>query len=198
MKAKKFTKKAFRLAIRQFNQTMVWYLASLKFGRTPNRNEVYELVHEIADTVRGYKRAYTLAYGHVEDSRYAKNYAADNTAFYKRSRNLSATLDFQRGEALKMLRRLATEDVTGYTKVPLFGFHHLYFCSPSYGHRDYNKVRTCVLNGPLANDKNGNRYDQQAAWCDKILDLGKRIYFKKTGTNYADQPGLPAPLIDSL
>ena len=93
---------------------------------------------------------------------------------------------------------LATEDVTGYTKVPLFGFHHLYFCSPSYGHRDYNKVRTCVLNGPLATDKNGNRYDPQAAWCDKILDLGKRIYFKKTGTNYAVPPGLPAPLIDSL
>lgn len=93
--------------------------------------------------------------------------------------NLAEVTRRERARALKMLRRLYGEQVTNYTKVPMFGFNHLYFCSPSYGHKDYNKVRTCLLNGPLAVDKNGNRYDTQAAWCDKVVELGNRIYVKK-------------------
>lgn len=85
----------------------------------------------------------------------------------------------ERDSALKMLRRLYEEPVTNYTKVPMFGMTHLYFCSPSYGHKDYNKVRTCLLNGPLAIDSNGNRYDPQASWCSKVVELGNRIYAKK-------------------
>jgi len=85
----------------------------------------------------------------------------------------------ERAEALRMLRRLYEEPVTNYTKIPMFGFNHLYFCSPSYGHKDYNKVRTCLLNGPLAIDSNGNRYDPQASWCSKVVELGNRIYAKK-------------------
>ena len=85
----------------------------------------------------------------------------------------------ERATALKMLRRLYEEPLTNYTKVPMFGIHHLYFCNPVYGHKDYNKVRTCLLNGPLATDMNGNRYDPQAAWCGKVVELGERIYKKK-------------------
>ena len=85
----------------------------------------------------------------------------------------------ERAEALRMLRRLYEEPVTNYTKVPMFGFNHLYFCSPSYGLKDYNKVRTCLLCGPLSTDRNGNRCDPQAAWCSMVVNLGKRIYESK-------------------
>lgn len=44
---------------------------------------------------------------------------------------------------------------------------------------DQTKVCTCLLNGPLATDMNGNRYDPQAAWCGKVVELGERIYKKK-------------------
>lgn len=53
----------------------------------------------------------------------------------------------QKTEALAMLRRLLTEKPSNYTKVPMIGHTHLYFCSPSYGHADYNKVCTCNIEG---------------------------------------------------
>lgn len=100
--------------------------------------------------------------------------------------NLAEVTRRERARALKMLRRLHDEPLTNYTKVPMFGMTHLYFCSPSYGHKDYNKVRTCLLNGPLAVDKDGNRYDPQAAWCQKVLELGNRIYVKKVAGSRRD------------
>lgn len=85
----------------------------------------------------------------------------------------------ERATALSLLRRLYEEPVTNYTKVPMFGMTHLYFCSPSYGHSDYNKVRTCLLTGELAKDAQGNSYDPQAAWCRKVVELGNRIFDRK-------------------
>lgn len=93
--------------------------------------------------------------------------------------SLSEITRRERATALKMLRRLYEEPVTSYTKVAMNGLTHLYFCSPSYGHKDYNKVRTCVLNGPLTNGKDGNRYDPQAMWCEKVVELSDRIYSRK-------------------
>lgn len=86
----------------------------------------------------------------------------------------------ERAIALIMLRRLYVEPLTSYSKIAMFGMTRLYFCSPIYGHKDYNRVSTCLLlNGNLIYDKFGNRYDKQAYWCEKVLDLSNRIYQKK-------------------
>ena len=172
----KFTKKAFRAALKANDQTKVWYLAAIKFGRTPTRKEVHDLIEEVADTIRDDRKAYAMAYDSQRKQRFQ---AAETMAWYRRGAYCQYGDRHYRQIALKMLRRLYEEPLTNYTKVPMFGIHHLYFCHPGYGHHDYNKVCTCLLNGPLAVDKNGNRYDPQAAWCQEVLELGERIYVKK-------------------
>lgn len=68
----------------------------------------------------------------------------------------------QRETALKMLRRLYKETISNYTKVPMFGHTHLYFCHPSYAHSDYNKVCCCEIAG-------------NESFCKKVVELGERI-----------------------
>ena len=67
----------------------------------------------------------------------------------------------------KELRELHDENHGNYTKVPMLGNTRLYFCSPTYGHADYNKVRTCNIEG-------------NEAFCNKVIDLGERIFAKKS------------------
>lgn len=92
---------------------------------------------------------------------------------------ISESQRIERTKALMMLRRLYEEPITNYSKIAMFGINHLYFCSPVYGHKDYNKVRTCLLNGHLTIDENGIPYDKQASWCEKVVELSNRIYQKK-------------------
>lgn len=68
--------------------------------------------------------------------------------------------------AFHMLRRLIKENLSPYTKIAMYGFTHLYFCSPIYGHKDYNKVKCCKIDG------NENL-------CAKIFNLSEKIYNKK-------------------
>lgn len=72
--------------------------------------------------------------------------------------------------ALDMLRRLITEKLTNYSKIAMYGHTHLYFCSPIYGHKDYNKVSCCEIKG---NEK----------FCEKIIEISNRAYKKKKGEN---------------
>lgn len=179
----KFTKKAFREALKTNDQTKVWHLASLKLGPKPQRRDVFMMIEEIAETKRDEKKSFLFAY---ESLHRKKNESALSEAFYRRSFIGAEGLVYYRQIALKMLRRLYDEPLTNYTKVPMFGIHHLYFCHPGFGHCDYNKVCTCLLNGPLAVDKNGNRYDPQASWCQKVVELGNRIYVKKVAESRRD------------
>lgn len=71
-----------------------------------------------------------------------------------------------RADALAMLRRLLTENPSNYTKVPMMGHTHLYFCSPSYGHADYNKVRTCSIEG-------------NEEFVNKIVNIAERFMAKR-------------------
>lgn len=172
----KFTKTAFRTALKENNQTLVWKLTAIKVGRRPTRNDVYELICEVADTKRDLDKAGTFAYDSLHKR--AREHAWV-LAWNARGAYAQYNIHYYRAKALEMLRRLYTEPLTNYTKIAHFGHTNLYFCSPIYGHGDYNKVCTCPLNGPLATDAHGNKYDPQAAWCSKVLDLSNRIYGKK-------------------
>ena len=144
----KFTKKAFRAALKANNKTEVWHLMAVKMGRKPTFNEVYETIKEIATTDRDARKAFTMA-----DTR---------KVIFCESTNI---VNGPRGEALAMLRRLLTEGVSSYTKVPMMGHTHLYFCSPSYGHADYNKVRTCNI-------------EDNEEFVNKIVKIGERFMAK--------------------
>lgn len=174
----KFTQTAFRQAVRENNQTLVWKLTAIKVGHTPTKTEVSSLIDTIVKpkSQRAINNAWDLAH-----TSFRKGKIEFDLAFHWNARGAFRQYDihYYREKALKMLRRLISEPLSGYTKVAMFGHTNLYFCSPTYGHADYNKVCTCPLNGPLATDKNGNRYDPQAAWCTKVLELSNRIYEKK-------------------
>lgn len=138
----KFTKKAFRAALKANNQTEVWHLAAIKMGRTPSQKEVYDLIQEISSTIRESRKAYAMAYG--TSSRKDAQRKAIDEAWMRRG---AYRQNDGRADALDMLRRLLTENCGNYTKVPMLGHTHLYFCHPCYGHADYNKVRTCAIEG---------------------------------------------------
>lgn len=137
----KFTKKALRAALKANNQTEVWHLTAVKFGRTPLKKEVYDLIKEVASTIRNDRKAYAVAYN---SSRKEYQRRAIDEAWMRRG---AYRQNDGRADALNMLRRLLTENPSNYTKVPMMGHTHLYFCSPKYGHADYNKVCTCNIEG---------------------------------------------------
>jgi hypothetical protein len=153
---KKVTKQEIRTAIKANDRTKVWHLCALKLGRTPTKKEVYEIVQEYNS-----KKAYKLSYEMTEKKR--KIEIAFLNLWYKKG--CYAATDYKE-VALDMLRRLWNESVSSYSKVPMFGFTRLYFCSPDYGHDDYNKVRACEIKG-------------NEEFCKKVVELGERIYQKK-------------------
>ena len=158
----KFTKAAFRAALKANNKTEVWKLASVKLGKTPTRAELKNFIWEMSTTRRDDDKAFDLAYNtstprkirfhECEQEFISRN---DYENFKKMcSRNEKTT-------ALKMLRRLLTENPGNYTKVPMMGHTNLYFCSPSYGHADYNKVCTCSIEG-------------NEEFCEKVCEIARR------------------------
>ena len=159
----KFTKKAFRAALKANDQTEIWHLTAVKLGRKPERFEVLHLVEELAITNRDYKKAWAVAF---RDNDVRRGALAD-AIFLKRGGFRQYDDSHYRSVALKMLRQLLTEESWSYTKVAFIGHTHLYFCSPEYGHADYNKVRTCKIEG-------------NEEFVKKIVELSHRIYKKKS------------------
>lgn len=151
----KFTKKAFRAALKANDQTEVWHLAAIKMGRTPTRHDLYTMVKEISNSQRDAGRAFSIAFG---SSRKEAQRKAIDEAWMRRGADRQ---NDGRADALDMLRRLLTENCGNYTKVPMLGHTHLYFCHPGYGHADYNKVRTCAIEG------NEN-------FCEKVCEIARR------------------------
>ena len=131
----KFTKTAFRAALKANDKTKVWQLVAISLKRTPTKTDVCNYVEKLSSTLRDFRKAYNMAYGRRE-----KN-TSHKMGYPK------YTVSLERGAALAMLRRLLTEKPSNYTKVPMMGHTHLYFCSPFYGHADYNKVCTCNIEG---------------------------------------------------
>ena len=164
----KFTKKAFRAALKANNKTEVWKLAAVKLGKTPTRAELKKFILEMSTTRRDDDKAFDFAYNtstprKIRFHECEQEFISRNN--YENFKMMCARND--KTTALEMLRRLLTEKPGNYTKVPMMGHTHLYFCSPSYGHADYNKIRTCNIEG---NEK----------FCNKVVELGERILAKKS------------------
>lgn len=159
----KFTKTAFRVALKANDQTEVWRLISLKIGSKPTRTQVYNTVVELSTTseLTTMRMARKMAFGEGAKKRMAQNAFIASWAKRGGMRQYS-----KKTEALAMLRRLLTEKLSNYTKVPMMGHTHLYFCSPSYGHADYNKVCTCNIEG-------------NEDFCKKVVNIAERFMAKR-------------------
>lgn len=49
--------------------------------------------------------------------------------------------------AMRFFREQLRDVTSSYAKRPMMGHTHLYFCSPVYGHRDYNKIMSLPIAG---------------------------------------------------
>jgi hypothetical protein len=157
---KKFTLKAFRAAIKAFNKTEVWHLAAIKLGHTPTPRELEELLEKAATTIKMRRAIYGLTNHSSEREAFRRK--AESDAFFRRGGYSQYGDAHYKRVAIECLRDLLTKPVTSYTKVPMEGHNHLYFCSPLYGHHDYNKVMTCELKG-------------NEAFVTKILNIANRF-----------------------
>lgn len=162
----KFTKTAFRKAFKEADQTLLWKLTYLKLGHTPTKGDVHKLIGEVVNpkSQKMMNIAWTIAY-----SSFRKNRLEYIDAIHWNNRDAYRQYDihYYRAEALKMLRSLHTELHVTHTQRG--GYPPIY---------TYDKVCRYLLNVLLATDKDGNRYDLQAAWCSKVLDLLNCIYYK--------------------
>ena len=73
--------------------------------------------------------------------------------------------------ALKLTREFLTNKIDNYTKVPLLGKNHLYFCSPNFRFKDYNKIMVCDIN-------------LNKTFCEKITFICRCSFKKRTGIDY--------------
>lgn len=48
---------------------------------------------------------------------------------------------------VEYLKKQCLDPESNYAKRPMLGYTHLYFCSPVYGHSDYNKWRALPIKG---------------------------------------------------
>lgn len=155
----KFTLKAFRTAIKDMDRTKVWQLAAIKLNmRKPDWLKVCNLAEEASTSKKMKKLAWSLTFTYTNQEKRAK---FDSQIFINRGGYKQYTDSHYRNIALQMLRRLLTEEPSNYTKIPIMGHTNLYFCSPVYGHHDYNKVLTCKIEG-------------NEDFVKKIIDIGER------------------------
>lgn len=77
----------------------------------------------------------------------------------------------ERERALKLAREFLTNKIDNYIKVPFLGSNHLYFCSPNFGFKDYNKIMTCDIN-------------TNKIFCKKISIICRLSFKKRTGKDY--------------
>lgn len=69
----------------------------------------------------------------------------------------------KRWQCVEELKRNIRDGLNNYTKVPVLGYTNLYFVSPYYGHRDYNKWCALPIKG---NEK----------FCKTLIKLAKKYF----------------------
>ena len=67
----------------------------------------------------------------------------------------------EKHQVIAALKMFMSDPTSNYAKQPMYGYSHLYFCSPVYGHSDYNKWRALPIKG---NER----------FCELIVKLGEK------------------------
>lgn len=130
---KKITKKEIHSALKSLDRTKIHRLCKLMEGNC-EKYTVLRFIEKHAPTQKVCRKAYDLSYnrgrchypfldgGYVGSRyKYIVDYMLENI-------------------------KLANEG-SPYAKVPMMGHTNLYFCSPVYGHSDYNKWRAISIAG---------------------------------------------------
>lgn len=144
----------------------------------PTREEIRRIMSKgsATDLAKCFVLCTGLKYDWLEAERFFGRFARSNKQ-YKRVKNLLYGAHTKHGrciyeydqyfgrrwQCVEELKRNIRDGLNNYTKVPVLGYTHLYFVSPYYGHRDYNKW--CAL--PI---KGNERF------CETLIKLAKKYF----------------------
>ena len=139
MKAKRITKKEIQAVLRTLDVTAIYRLYYKIYGRV-SAYGVYDFVKQYAPSASVRIAAGRIAFctKNMDKRMCCDNYVRRNNGTY-RGNDLIEAVDY--------VKRQCAEAGSRYAKRPMLGKTHLYFCSPVYGHNDYNKVRSIPIAG---------------------------------------------------
>ena len=137
---KTISKKNIETILRTQDATQIFRLFHQIHGMIPARSDVYHFIRNYAPSMRVYRQAYRLAYSnkHSEERLQIEIACLKRHGFYKGN---------ARQQVVDALKRECQDVTSNYAKRPMMGHTHLYFCSPVYGHSDYNKRRMIAIEG---------------------------------------------------
>ena len=139
MKAKRITKKEIQAVLRSLDATAIYRLYHKLHG-TVSKSGVYDFVKQNAPINRVRIAADRIAYCQKNvDKRMNYDYDVRCKHGIYHGNDLI--------EAVNYVKRQCAEAGSKYAKRPMLGNTHLYFCSPTFGHSDYNKVRSIPIAG---------------------------------------------------
>ncbi len=133
---KNITKKYIVKVLRSMDTTEIFRLYHKIYGGKVEKSGVYRFIQQFAPTNRVYDAAYRLAYPVKQREAWEETRKA--IAFQKQN---------EKHIAIECLRENIARGLDGYTKRPIMGMTHLYFASPVYQHKDYNKWRSVEIKG---------------------------------------------------
>ena len=153
---KNITKKHIASVLRTQDSTQIYRLVHIIFGGKVTAKAVCDFIKEYAPSERVLKNAYRIAYNSKhQDER------------IRIEKELIRRHGFFRGDdktkIVKFLKVQCQMPTSNYAKRPMYGHTHLYFCSPVYGHQDYNKW--CAL--PIK----GNE-----AFCEAVIRYADKFF----------------------
>ncbi len=161
----KVTKKEIIATLRSLDVTRICAMYKRVNGESPSKLcNCGQIEYERRDGFKVYKWAAQYATSAKMDrklyltldrpTRYDEEYAHSEHGIYE---------PLRKSFIINYLKKECQDPNSNYAKRPMMGHTHLYFCSPVYGHRDYNKW--CAL--PIE----GNE-----AFCEKVIAFADRFF----------------------
>ena len=120
---KTITKKQIKTELRTLNPTKIFRIAKLAGVDVSNRANMYKFIIDNAPTNKVFQSAFSLSYG----ANYAKKCVFEKNTTSKISKVIRYAMQQKRA------------GYSPYSKILVVGDTNIYWCSPIYLHRDYNK-----------------------------------------------------------
>lgn len=120
----KVTKSAIVKALRTQNTTEIFKIAKKAGVNVLKKGDVFKFIQEYAPSDKVYRNAYSLSYG---------------SAFFKEQRARSTSINMPVSKAIQFAKQEKKEGTTNYSKILVIGNSNIYWASPVYKHKDYNK-----------------------------------------------------------
>ena len=139
MKAKRITKKEIQAVLRSLDVTAIYRLHHKLYGKV-SAWDVFDFVKQYApsDRVRVAVGRIAFCSKNMDKRLNYDNYVRSKHGIYHGNDLI---------ELVNYVKQQCAEAGSDYAKRPMMGKTHLYFCSPVYGHNDYNKVRSIPIAG---------------------------------------------------